>query len=81
MEGIMKTVSAAVLLAVLAASPGFAQRLDRPWRDRSGIHISHPRAQALRECSIRARQIPEHYYEESDILIYRACMNDRRQVE
>jgi hypothetical protein len=77
----MKIVSAAIVLATLAAFPAFAQRLDRPWVDGKAVHISGARAQALRECSIRARVIPEHFFQESDILIYRACMNDYRQVE
>jgi hypothetical protein len=77
----MKLVLAAVAVATLVASPAFAQRLDRPWIDGKTVRISGARAQALRECSIRARLIPEHFYQESDILIYRACMNDHRQVE
>jgi hypothetical protein len=74
---IMKRISAAIMFATLAASPAFAQPLDHPWADGSGVHISSERAEALRECSTGARQIPEHYYEESDLLINRACMNDR----
>jgi hypothetical protein len=78
---VMKMVSTAAMLAALLASPAVAQRLDRPWKDATGVHISSARAAALRKCSIRARLIPEHFYEESDLLIYRACMNDHRQVE
>jgi hypothetical protein len=70
-------VSAISILALIA-SPVFAQNLDRPRLDASGVHISRARAAALRECSIRARQIPEHFYQESDILIYRACMKSNK---
>jgi hypothetical protein len=77
----MKLLGAAIVLAALFASPAFAQGLDRPRVSAQGVHISKARAAALRRCSIRARLIPEHFYQESDLSIYRACMNDHRQVE
>jgi hypothetical protein len=55
----MKTISAGVLLAALAACPAFAQGFDRPRVDLNGIEISRARAAALRQCSILARRVPE----------------------
>src|SRR5262245_125533 len=67
----MQIIGAAVALAALVASPASAQRLDSPGVDANGVHISGPRAEAFRECSIRASHIPEHIYEVNDLLIYR----------
>jgi hypothetical protein len=77
----MSRIFAAVVLVAVFASPSLAQGLDHPWVNSNGVHISKKRAEALRECSIRAEQVPEHSYEESDLSIYRACMNDHGEVE
>ena len=77
----MKTIIAALAVAAAIASPAFAQQLDRPWVDSSGIEISGARAKALRECSILERRIPEHTNEVNDLALYRACMNDHGEVE
>ena len=77
----MCRIFAAVALFGALASPSLARGLDHPWVNSNGVHITTQRAEALRECTIRSEQVPEHSYEESDLSIYRACMNDHGEVE
>jgi hypothetical protein len=70
-----------IALIALLASAAFAEGFDPPRVDSKGVHINNSRAKALRECSTLARQVPEYIYEENDLSIYRACMNDHREVE
>ena len=83
----MKMLVAAVGLAMLVASPAFAQsyhpgRLDRPTLGADGaLHISAARAAALRECSAIAAQYPEYEWGNMEIQQYRACMARHDQVE
>jgi hypothetical protein len=55
------------------ASPSFAQR--------SGDDMSAARAQALRECNLRAQKYTQHTWADVQIYTYRACMAEHGQQE
>jgi hypothetical protein len=55
------------------ASPSFAQRSEQ--------HMSAARAQALRECNLRAQKYTQHTWADVQIYTYRACMAEHGQQE
>jgi hypothetical protein len=63
----------AVLSTPLAASVSFAED--------GGIKINAPRAGAIRSCSMAAAKFPDYSWGNTEMFIYRACMNGHRQQE
>jgi hypothetical protein len=63
-------------LAVLVATPAFAQ-------GRNADRIGAARGSAIHACSVGAYKstLPEYDLSTDEIYYYRACMNERGQVE
>lgn len=61
------------MLIAVSVSPVFAQD--------GGIKITPPRAEAIHTCSTAAAKFPDYSWGNTEMFIYRACMNGHRRQE
>ena len=60
-------------LIAVPVSPAFAQK--------SGIKITPLRAGTISACSMAAAKFPDYSWGNTEMFIYRACMNEHGQLE